>query len=52
MMASYATDMLAVPVLLSEVKSVEQEDERDIGMRDEAMAEILAGQPSQRNSLS
>ena len=30
-MASYATDVLVVPILLSEVRAVKQEDGGDIG---------------------
>ena len=42
-MAQHATDALVVPVLLSEVRPVKQEDGGDIGVRDEAAEEMVAG---------
>ena len=45
-MASHVTDVLVVPVLLSEVRAVKQEDGGDIGVRDEVVEEMVAGHSS------
>ena len=46
-MALHATDALVLPVLLSEVRPVKQEDGGDIGVRDEVAEEMVAGHFSQ-----
>ena len=46
-MASHATDVLVVPVLLSEVRAVKQEDGGDIGDEGRAIEETVSGYFSQ-----
>ena len=46
-MAPHATDVLIVPILLSEVRPVKQEDGGDIGVREEVAEEMVAGHFSQ-----
>ena len=41
-MAPHAADVLVVPILLSEVRAVKQEDGGDIGVRDEVAEEMVA----------
>ena len=45
-MAPHATDVPVVPILLSEVRPVKQEDGGDIGVRDEVVEEMVAGHSS------
>ena len=46
-MAQHATDVLVVPVLLSEVRPVKQEDGGDIGDEGRAIEETVPGYFSQ-----